>query len=49
MGMSESTACAHERTSESIHTDVRETGPVKTVTVRCVACGAVVRTSAHRG
>jgi hypothetical protein len=47
--MAEERECAHERTRESTRTDRRETGPVKTVTVTCEACGKVVRAFAVPG
>jgi RNase P subunit RPR2 len=47
--MTEQSECAHERTTESVRTDRRETGPVKTVTVTCDRCGKVVRVFAVPG
>jgi RNase P subunit RPR2 len=47
--MAEEQGCAHDRTRETTRTDRRESGPVKTVTVTCEACGKVVRVFAVPG
>lgn len=41
VGMNEQNQCKHERKAQTEHTDRRETGPVTTVTAKCLDCGEV--------